>query len=215
MWRYCKKCVSMRPPRAHHCSICGRCVLRMDHHCPWVGNCVGLHNHKYFLMFLFHALIGCAISAIVMTYHCSQIGFNKFQRNTHYTIVMMVSCALILSLGGLFGLHAYLIASNQSTLEMGQLSDGNPFSKIRRVFKSQAEKRTRDPIRLFVNNARGQRNAQANVQVANNQMKEVTSWTANAADSMGENQSYWFLPWEPEGQHPNCDGLNWQMRSLH
>ena len=78
MWRYCKKCLSMRPPRAHHCSICGRCVLRMDHHCPWVGNCVGLHNHKYFLMFLLHAMIGCLISASVMTYHCSQIGFTKF-----------------------------------------------------------------------------------------------------------------------------------------
>ena len=28
----CKKCHVSRPARSHHCSICRRCVLRMDHH---------------------------------------------------------------------------------------------------------------------------------------------------------------------------------------
>lgn len=32
--RYCSKCSSLRPQRAHHCSICGVCVMKMDHHCP-------------------------------------------------------------------------------------------------------------------------------------------------------------------------------------
>eukprot|EP00249_Psilotum_nudum_P008234 c21136_g2_i1 orf=2-502(-) len=31
--RYCRKCCSFKPPRCHHCSICSRCVLKMDHHC--------------------------------------------------------------------------------------------------------------------------------------------------------------------------------------
>lgn len=30
---HCARCQRMRPPRAHHCNVCGTCVLRMDHHC--------------------------------------------------------------------------------------------------------------------------------------------------------------------------------------
>ena len=34
--RYCKHCQAWKPPRAHHCSAMGRCVLKMDHYCIWV-----------------------------------------------------------------------------------------------------------------------------------------------------------------------------------
>ena len=50
--RFCHKCDAFKPPRAHHCKQCKRCVLRMDHHCPWIGNCVGIHNHAPFMRFL-------------------------------------------------------------------------------------------------------------------------------------------------------------------
>lgn len=34
-WTMCTRCEAYRPPRAHHCRICKRCIRRMDHHCPW------------------------------------------------------------------------------------------------------------------------------------------------------------------------------------
>eukprot|EP00808_Paulinella_micropora_P028464 g25301.t1 len=33
-YRFCRKCNVVKPMRAHHCSVCKRCVLKMDHHCP-------------------------------------------------------------------------------------------------------------------------------------------------------------------------------------
>jgi hypothetical protein len=55
-WSYCTKgsCGgAWKPPRTHHCSICGICRIGFDHHCPWLGNCVTIYDMKAFLLFLF------------------------------------------------------------------------------------------------------------------------------------------------------------------
>ncbi|KAJ8923492.1 hypothetical protein NQ315_010070 [Exocentrus adspersus] len=54
----CKKCISPKPPRTHHCSVCNRCILKMDHHCPWLNNCVGYRNHRYFFLYMVYMVLG-------------------------------------------------------------------------------------------------------------------------------------------------------------
>merc|ERR1712126_409772 len=67
-WSLCTKCETYRPPRAHHCRVCKRCVRRMDHHCPWINNCVGEWNQKYFIQSLVYVgMISIACIVLIFT----------------------------------------------------------------------------------------------------------------------------------------------------
>ena len=64
--KFCRRCNAFKPARAHHCSICKRCIIKMDHHCPWVNNCVGIGNHKLFLLFIFYIFLMCTYALILV-----------------------------------------------------------------------------------------------------------------------------------------------------
>jgi len=74
--RRCQKCNgNYKPPRAHHDSVTGRCIVKMDHFCPWVGNAVGALNHKFFFLFIFYTLCTSLISLILLTLRFIRCGF--------------------------------------------------------------------------------------------------------------------------------------------
>ncbi|KAJ2551005.1 palmitoyltransferase swf1 [Coemansia sp. RSA 1933] len=62
----CCTCTTRKPARSKHCAVCGRCVQMMDHHCIWLNNCVGLHNVRWFLVFLASFAVVCAYGAFLL-----------------------------------------------------------------------------------------------------------------------------------------------------
>ncbi|KAA1098248.1 palmitoyltransferase for Vac8p [Puccinia graminis f. sp. tritici] len=124
--RFCRKCEHYKADRSHHCSSCGRCVLRMDHHCPWLGGrCVGLKNHKFFILFLLSSSITSIIAALA-----AGKGLMDFVSNTRISPgdpfqLAPLNWAFLLLVGGLFGMvlagftcyHLYLISVNRTTIE--------------------------------------------------------------------------------------------------
>ncbi|XP_076449183.1 palmitoyltransferase ZDHHC3-like [Babylonia areolata] len=65
----CPRCVCIKPPRAHHCSVCQRCIRKMDHHCPWVNNCIGQNNQKFFILFTLYTCVICLQSFVIGFIH--------------------------------------------------------------------------------------------------------------------------------------------------
>uniref|UniRef100_A0A6V7QXB9 S-acyltransferase n=1 Tax=Ananas comosus var. bracteatus TaxID=296719 RepID=A0A6V7QXB9_ANACO len=120
--RYCQKCSHYKPPRAHHCRVCKRCVLRMDHHCIWINNCVGHENYKIFLVFVFYAVIACIYSMVLLLGSASQ-NLQKDQQpsgdssRTSIIVCGVLLCPLTLALTILLGWHIYLILQNKTTIE--------------------------------------------------------------------------------------------------
>lgn len=137
---FCKKCQKERPLRTHHCSTCGRCVLKMDHHCPWIFNCVGFNNQKTFLLFLSYATVGdlisflCIGSRIIDPSFMHMIlypkkRFNPNEGNMFIQVLIMLkdplwiivgtclSFAMTIAIGSLLARQIYLISRNITNIE--------------------------------------------------------------------------------------------------
>ena len=136
--RVCKKCVAWKPERTHHCSVCQRCVLRMDHHCVWVANCVGARNYKFFLQFLVYTFIGTTFDAICLLSDFVQFfkdvedsesaGSTSPQERdelrqhggamTVVFVAFVMNVAFAASLLGFIVMHGNLVLANMTTIEM-------------------------------------------------------------------------------------------------
>lgn len=121
--RYCKKCVAWKPERAHHCSVCGKCVLRMDHHCVWIANCVGVYNTKAFLLFLVYTCAACMLSAsmLIPKFMSSIVGRVEEEDPKAVIFVLFIfilDLAFAISILGFLVMHLGLIFKNMTTIEM-------------------------------------------------------------------------------------------------
>ncbi|XP_077226126.1 DHHC-type zinc finger family protein [Tasmannia lanceolata] len=118
--KYCEKCCIYKPPRAHHCRVCRRCVLRMDHHCVWINNCVGYANYKPFIIFVMYAAIGCVYSMVMIISSATQKD-QQFSGRTapkvFYVLCGSIMVALSVTVGVLLGWHIYLLTHNMTTIE--------------------------------------------------------------------------------------------------
>mmetsp|Transcript_14386 Transcript_14386/g.26662 ORF Transcript_14386/g.26662 Transcript_14386/m.26662 type:complete len:304 (+) Transcript_14386:148-1059(+) len=133
---WCMKCKGSRPERAHHCSICGYCIMRMDHHCPWVGNCVGFGNHKYFVLLSFYGFLACvvfvmsafpSIKALLTTGNMlGALRHGHAMEGIMFSISCIFAAAFGLSLTGLCATHVFLLLVNRTMLEVAY-SGKNPY----------------------------------------------------------------------------------------
>ncbi|KAE9118654.1 hypothetical protein PF010_g8143 [Phytophthora fragariae] len=130
---FCRRCRHFRPPRAHHCSVCDRCIAHLDHHCPWVNNCIGRDNYRYFFTFLVWLAVGCYYAAY-MSYKAAYTDLSREQYAKMLVLAQVDSLHISASntlqfafaMSGAAGLavsvlatwHIYLIATAQTSVEV-------------------------------------------------------------------------------------------------
>nr|CDJ87049.1 Zinc finger domain containing protein [Haemonchus contortus] len=144
-WTMCTRCESFRPPRAHHCRVCRRCIRKMDHHCPWVNNCVGEFNQKFFLQFLFYVGLSSCYSVLVMVLswvyddEFASTGLKgPFGENAHHAKVLhSIFLAMESALFGMFVMAVSCdqlgaIFSEETAVEAVQRRTKQAYKRIRR-----------------------------------------------------------------------------------
>ncbi|KAG0220319.1 DHHC palmitoyltransferase-domain-containing protein [Mortierella sp. GBAus27b] len=126
--RYCSACDTYKPPRAHHCRTCKKCILKMDHHCPWVQNCVGYFNYGHFVRFIIWTTISTFMCALLLIFRCMEayenesLGINRNSAPTQEQILLII-VNLGLDGGVLVGIslltiyHLWCISNNTTTIE--------------------------------------------------------------------------------------------------
>lgn len=117
--RLCAKCYCIKADRAHHCSVCSACILKMDHHCPWVNNCVSFSNYKFFILFLAYSFLLCLFGAVTTFPYFVEFWSVQMPTLGRFNILFLffVSIMFSISLFSLFSYHIYLVLRNQTTLE--------------------------------------------------------------------------------------------------
>jgi hypothetical protein len=130
----CKKCGIIRPIRSHHCSICNKCIDKLDHHCFLLNKCIGKKNYKFFLSYLFLSLINSIIAIAFGIYHLylfkqkemaklKEMVYIEFNLGFIFnfpikTVLLLLICfPTCIGSSYLLSYHLFLIYKNQTTIE--------------------------------------------------------------------------------------------------
>lgn len=167
---WCETCDIPKPARSKHCSMCGCCCEKFDHHCVWINACVGLHNYKYFILFLF---LHCAICIYGLTvgllcaYHLaneqdlwSKVFFSTSgqrheatywivfsylhsKEELFFTVVFLCGIVTVMLIGFL-GYHTYLISRGMTTNEAMKITGVSKFVDKKLEFMKKWNKARQD-----------------------------------------------------------------------
>ena len=108
----CSECDQVKPLRTRHCSVCNRCVFYADLHSPWVNNCIGLENQRFYLLFLFYALL--AVSFHMFT-SASIWNHYAYRQHMHLMNYLFISDSLLLVVLWTLNLWHWSLAMTGST----------------------------------------------------------------------------------------------------
>lgn len=122
----CPKCCSIKPDRAHHCSVCKRCIRKMDHHCPWVNNCVGENNQKYFVLFTMYIALTSLHALVMVVFHFLYCFEDDWTKCSTFSPPATVILLILLCFEGLlfliftsvmFGTQVHSICTDETGIE--------------------------------------------------------------------------------------------------
>ena len=119
--RLCRTCKIFKPKQCHHCSICNRCVLRMDHHCPWMNTCIGKKNYRYFLRFLISVWFGTLYTTYMSRMPFKLVGYESIHFHKEDSVLqlicMFLSASVFIAISMLLSLHIFLSCANITTID--------------------------------------------------------------------------------------------------
>lgn len=173
--RYCEKCKCYKPPRAHHSTFYGKCVLKYDHYCIWLNNTIGHYNYRYFFLFLMytvsiwiHFLFGASYILISLALNGNVEDHPVLFILTLMFGVVMVPMGFLVAM--FFGWHVWLLLTNQTSVEKSINGD---------------------TVNLIAKYKKKNKNVQHRIKFTN---IYSTTFFNNIATSLGTDWRKWFIP---------------------